>query len=57
MLYGYRQFHCIHKQIIFIKILQKMMNIDLIFEITNQMDHCVKEKNKKVIGLIKDELG
>ena len=34
-----------------------MMNIDLIFEITNQMDHCVKEKNKKVIGLIKDELG
>ena len=40
-----------------IKKLQKMLRIDLILQIINQTDHYLKEKNKKVIGLMKDELG
>ena len=45
------------KQMIFIKILQKMLELDLIFQIINQGDHCLKNKNKNVIGLMKHELG
>ena len=33
--YGYRQFHFIHKKMIFIKILQKMLELYLILQITN----------------------
>ena len=36
MLYGYRQFHCIHKkQMIFMKTLQKMLKLDFILQIMN----------------------
>ena len=56
MLYGYRQFHCIHKNMIFTKILQKLFTLDLILQIMNQTDHWLKEKNKKAIGLMEDEL-
>ena len=35
-----------------------MLKQGLTFQIMNQADHCLKEKNKKkVIGLMKDELG
>ena len=42
--------------------LQKMLKLDLILQIMNQnaiplVEHYLKEKNKKVIGLMKDELG
>ena len=33
-----------------------MLKLDLILKIMNQKDHCLKEKIKKVIGLLKDEL-
>ena len=42
------------KQMIFIKTLQKILKLDLILKIMNQIDHWLKEK--KVIGLMKDEL-
>ena len=32
------------KKMIFIKILQKMLKLDFIFEIMNKIDHCLKEK-------------
>ena len=51
--YGYREVHCNKKQMIFIETLQKM----LILEIMNQIDHCLKKKNKKVIRLMKYDLG
>ena len=35
LLYGYRRFHCIHKQMIFRKILQKTWKLDLILQIMN----------------------
>ena len=34
------------KQIIFIQTLQEMLNLDLILQILNQIDHCLKEKMK-----------
>ena len=34
-----------------------MLKQDLTLEILKCIDHCLKEKNKKVIGLMKDELG
>ena len=34
-----------------------MLELDLIFQIINQGDHCLKNKNKNVIGLMKHELG
>ena len=40
---------------IFIKILEEMLKVDLIHQTRNQTNHCLKEKN--VIGLTKDELG
>ena len=40
----------------FIKILQ-MLKLDLIFQIMNQINPCPKTKIKKIIGLMKDELG
>ena len=43
------------KQVIFTKILQKMLKLYLILQIMNQIDHYLKEKNKTVIGSIKDE--
>ena len=46
---------CTEKQVIFIKTLQKMLKLDQILQIMNQIDHYRTEK--KVIGLIKDELG
>ena len=44
------------------KILQKMLKQDLALQIMNQnaillRNHCLKKKNKKVIGLMKDESG
>ena len=42
---------------IFVKTLQKMLKLDLILQIMNWKDQYQKEKNKKVIGLMKDELG
>ena len=33
-----------------------MLKLDLILENMNQIDHYLKEKNKKVIGLMKYEL-
>ena len=42
---------------IFIKTLQKMLRVDIIVQIMNQIDHCLKEKNKKVARLMKEELG
>ena len=35
------------KQMIFIKILQKMLKLDLVFQLINQIDHYKKEKVKK----------
>ena len=43
------------KQVIFIKTLQKMLKLNLILQIMNQIDHWLKKK--RVIGLMKDELG
>ena len=62
MLYGYRKFHCLHKNMIFTKILQKMLKLDLTLQIMNQnaiplIDCYQKGKNEKVISLMKDELG
>ena len=34
-----------------------MLKPELILQIMNQMDHCLKEKNKRVTGLMEDELG
>ena len=34
-----------------------MLKLDLLLQIMTQTDHCLKEKSKKVIGLIKDKLG
>ena len=39
------------------KMLQKMLELNLILQVMNQIDHYQKQKRKKVIGLIKDELG
>ena len=33
------------------------MKLDFILQIINYIDHCLKEKIKKVIGLVKNELG
>ena len=35
----------------------KMLKKDLIIQIMNHTDHYLKEKKKKTIGLMKDELG
>ena len=34
-----------------------MLKQDLTVQIMNQKENCLKEKNKKVTGLMKDELG
>ena len=34
-----------------------MLKQDLILQIINQVDHCLDENNKKIIGSIKDKLG
>ena len=58
MLYGYREFHCIHKNKRYLlKVLQKMLKLDLILQIMNWTEHCLKQKIKKATGLNKDELG
>ena len=62
MLYGYRQFYNLHKNVVyikmlFIKTLQNKWKEDLILQTMNQIDHYPKEKSKKVIGLVKDILG
>ena len=45
VLYKYRQFHSKHKkQIIFIKIPEKILKQDLILQIMNYRDHCPKAK-------------
>ena len=41
---------------IFIQTLQKMLKLDLILQIINQIDNRPKEKIRKIIGLMKDEL-
>lgn len=45
------------KQKIFIQTFQKILRRNLILQIINFEDHCLKERKKKVIALIKDELG
>ena len=42
---------------IFIKLLEKILKLNLVLQIMNQIDHCLKENNKRVIGLVKHELG
>ena len=42
---------------IFIKTLQNMLKLGLILQIMNYIDYCRNEKIKKVIGLMKDEIG
>ena len=37
--------------------LQKMFKQDLILQIMKQIDHYLKDKIRKVVGLMKDELG
>ena len=34
-----------------------MFKLDVILQIVSQIDHCQKEKKKKVIELMKDKLG
>ena len=58
MLYENREIHFFaKKQMIFIKTLQKILKQSLIFQIMNGTDYYLKKENKKVIGLLKDELG
>ena len=40
-----------------ILLLEKMLKLNLVLQIMNQIDHCLKENNKRVIGLVKHELG
>ena len=40
-----------------ILLLEKMLKLNLVLQIMNQIDHCLKENNKRVIGLVKNELG
>ena len=47
----------IFKLKMFIKTLQIMLEKDLTHQIMKFRDHCQKGMNKKVIGLMKDELG
>ena len=61
MLYGYSKFHCIQKEDIYKDIVE---NVETRFDNTNDelkynaIDRpLVKIKNKKLIGLMKDELG
>ena len=39
------------------KDIAKDVELDLIFQVMNQIDHCLKRKIKKVIRLMKNELG
>ena len=57
MLYRYRQFHCIHKTEDIYKDLAE--NFETRFDNSNyELDRPLpKGKNKKVIGLMKNELG
>ena len=58
VLYGYRQFYCsCQKLMIFIKTSQKILKQGLVLQIASLTELYQKEKNKTVIGLIKDELG
>ena len=41
----------------FIQTLQKMLKVDLILEVINQIDHYKKKNKKKVIRLLNDKLG
>ena len=43
----YRKLHCLCKNMIFTKVLQKMLKQGLTLQILNQTDHCLKEKIKK----------
>ena len=55
MLHGYRVSLYIQKQMIFIKTLQKMLKLD--HTSNYELDRTIsKGKNRKVTGLIKDEL-
>ena len=61
MLYGYSKFHCIQKEDIYKDIVE---NVETRFDNTNDelkynaIDRpLAKRKNKKLIGLMKDELG
>ena len=45
------------KKRIFIETLQKMLKLNSILQIMNQTDHILKEKTKKVIKLMTDEIG
>ena len=38
-------------------IVQKMLKLDFIFQIMNQVDYCLKKKVKEIIGSMNDELG
>ena len=56
MLYGYRYFHCIHKNRWYLQIAE---DVETRFDTSHyELDRLLlKGKNKKVIGLMKDELG
>ena len=41
----------------FMKILLLLLKKDLIHQIMKLIEHCLQEKNKKIIVLMKDELG
>ena len=59
MLYGYRQFHCIYKNRWYLQIYcRRCWNFKDIDTSNYELDRPLpKEKNKKVIGLMKEELG
>ena len=39
--------HCMHEDMIFTGILQKMLKLDLILQIMNYIDHCLNKRTKK----------
>ena len=45
------------EQVIFVNTLQKILKLDSILQIMNQIGCYQKKRNKKVIGLIKNESG
>ena len=63
MLYGYRQFYSLHRNVVYIKMifirtLQSIWKQDLILQTMNQRDRSLpKGKNKNVTCLVKDKLG
>ena len=56
MLYGYREFHCVHKKDYIHKDIAE--DVETNFDTNYELDRPLsKGKNRKVIRLMKDELG